>query len=203
MMNTQPTSVSEAAKSRVSVRKFTDRTLTREEILNVLDVAGRAPSAFNVQPWRVFVVQDPEVKGKLMEAAYGQPQVGAAAAVLVVTSDMEDFMANVAETVHPGMADRLDAVVANVSGTFSGMSVAERAAWGRNQTNIMLGYLLLALKEAGLGSSPMLGFVPDQVRSLLGLADHVEIPALVAIGEPAEEGFPQFRHSTDRWVTFV
>ena len=49
----------------------------------------------------------------------------------------------------------------------------------------------------------MLGFKPDAVKALLGLPEHVQIPALVAIGIGAEDGFPHHRHTLERTVRFV
>jgi nitroreductase len=39
----------------------------------------------------------------------------------------------------------------------------------------------------------MLGFDEGKVREILGLQSHVQIPALVAFGHPAEDGYPQYR----------
>ena len=61
--------------------------------------------------------------------------------------------------------------------------------------------VLLAEAE-GYATSPMLGFEPDKVKDLLRLPSHVRIPALVAIGYPAEEGFPPHRLEIDSLVEF-
>ncbi|MBL8041208.1 MAG: nitroreductase family protein [Chthonomonas sp.] len=196
------TTVTSAARKRVSIRKYTDNPLSREQIDSILDTAGRAPSPWNLQPWRVIVVTEPELKQQLMAAAYGQPQVGAAAAVFVVASDMTDTLKSVEETVHPGMQDRATEVADGIRATMNKMDAQALANWGFAESNIFLCYLLLAIEEAGLGSSPMLGFDPAKVKELLGLADDVTLPALVAVGEPAEEGFSQFRHPLSRWVTY-
>jgi len=186
--------VEEAARSRVSVRRYTDQPISDAEILEILEVAGKAPSAWNVEPWRFIAVTNHDLKQKLKEAAYGQPQVGAATVLFVVTSDMEAALAKIDDWLHPGLpAERKAQEKTSILATFEKMGLDGRASWGRNQTNIALGYLLLTLKSRGLGSSPMLGFDPAKVREILGLADHVEIPALVAVGYPAEDGFPQHR----------
>jgi nitroreductase len=186
--------VEEAARSRVSIRRYTNQPISDAEILEILEVAGKAPSAWNVEPWRFIAVTNDELKQRLKEAAYGQPQVGAATVLFVVTSDMEAALSKIDDWLHPGLpAERKAEERASILATFDKMGLEGRASWGRNQTNIALGYLLLTLKSKGLGSSPMLGFDPAKVREILGLADHVEIPALVAVGYPAEDGFPQHR----------
>ena len=83
-----------AAVSRRSVRKFTDKPLTDTQINELLALVGRAPSAFNVQPWRFVVVRDETVKRELQGAAYNQPQVAGAPVVIAMYADMEDAIAN-------------------------------------------------------------------------------------------------------------
>jgi nitroreductase len=188
----------EAMRSRVSVRRYTEEPVTAAEIREVVELAGHAPSAFNVQPWRFVAVTDADTKLRLQAAAMNQPQVGSAPVVLAVTSDMEDVMENLDAILHPGLPEeKREGTKAYLEGSFGSMSVEERAAFGRGQTNIALGYLLVALESLGYGSSPMLGFDPVAVREVLELPPHVEIVALVAFGRPAEEGFPKHRHPVE------
>jgi len=192
-----------AAESRRSIRKYTPDTLTDAELRELLRLAGRAPSANNLQPWRVVVVRDPALKQELSPAAYKQPQVTGAPAVLVIYSDIEDTLAHIEETIPASMPpEQAAASIARVRDRIGGLPPAERAAWANAQTNIMLGYLLLIAASLGYATSPMLGFTPDEVKRILGLPAHVTIAALVAIGHGAEPGFESRRHAIDRFVTF-
>ncbi len=207
MSNTVSTallSVTEAAEARRSIRKYDPALIPREHLSEILRVAGLAPSPWNLQPWRFVIVEDAAVKSKLQEAAYGQAQVGGAPAVIVMYSDMTDALATVEETVHPGMRGPAgDKAAADIRATFAGYGDADRAAWGYAESNIALGFLLLAAQAHGYSTSPMLGFNPDAVKSLLSLPGDARLPALIAIGIAAEEGFPHHRHSLDRIARFV
>ena len=44
-------------RSRNSVRAFTSQPVSRELISGILDIAARAPSGTNTQPWQVYVLQ--------------------------------------------------------------------------------------------------------------------------------------------------
>jgi nitroreductase len=196
-------SAAEAAESRRSVRKFTGEPLGDAELRELVRLAGRAPSAFNGQPWRFGVVTDADLKARLREAAYGQPQVTAAPAVIVLYSDMHDALATVDEAIHPDVqGEKREAQKQGLLASFSQKSDEEREAWGAQQTNIALGYLLLVAESMGLGTSPMLGFQPAKVKEVLGLPTHAQIPALVALGYPAEEGFRSHRHAVERVAEF-
>ena len=43
--------------SRRSIRAYTPQPVAREDILQILQVAGRAPSGTNTQPWKVYVLE--------------------------------------------------------------------------------------------------------------------------------------------------
>jgi nitroreductase len=49
--------VDAAITSRMAVRAFTSEAVARETIADVLQVASRAPSGTNTQPWKVYVLQ--------------------------------------------------------------------------------------------------------------------------------------------------
>ncbi|CAJ0702535.1 MULTISPECIES: nitroreductase [Ralstonia] len=69
--------VDQAITSRRSVRAFLPTPVAREDIEAILDVARRAPSGSNTQPWKVYVLTG-ESKTRLSEsvlAAYDHPEV--------------------------------------------------------------------------------------------------------------------------------
>ena len=195
--------VAEAAESRRSIRRYEPEPIPRDDLEEMLRLTGLAPSAFNVQPWRFVVVETPELKAKLQEAANGQAQVGGAPAVIVLYGDMADALATLEETVHPNFpAERRPAVVEGFRRGFASRTSEERERWGLSQTYIALGYLLLVARGMGYHTSAMLGFDPAQVKALLGLPEHAQIAALVAVGRGAEEGFSHHRHPVERVAQF-
>lgn len=197
-------SAAEAARLRHSVRAYRDTPVTDDEIRTLLELTGRAPSAFNLQPWRFVVVRDQVAKDQLRAAAYGQKQVSEAPVVIAMYADMEDTMAHLDEVVHPDLpADKKAATIAMLQNTFSGMTPDARGVWANAQANIALGYLLLIARSEHFDTSPMLGFQADQVKALLGIPTHATVTALVALGRGADDGFRSHRHAVDRVATFM
>lgn len=199
---TMPTAA-EAALSRRSIRQYAPTPIPEGDLRELLRLAGRAPSAYNAQPWRFVVVRNEDIKVKLAEAAYGQQQVRRAPATIVLYSDMESALSRMPESMHPDMPEeKREAGVLSFRESFANGTVEEREAWGNAQANIALGYLLLLAESHGYATSPMLGFDPEKVKTLLGLPAHVRITALVSIGYPAEEGFRPHRLPADGLVEF-
>jgi nitroreductase len=182
--------VREAADQRRSIRKYTDDPVPEADLREILRIASLAPSAWNLQPWRAVVVRDPVLKAQLMAAANNQAQVGAAPAVVVLFSDVEDAFALRETSGEPP------------SKTLAAMTPEKRSSLAHSLTYIALGYLLLAAESLGYVTSPMLGFKADEVKTLLDLPPHATVAALVAIGIAAESGKPSKRHSVDRIVQF-
>ncbi len=49
-------SVAKAIESRMSVRAFTKESVSRDMVLSLLNLAARAPSGTNTQPWKTYVL---------------------------------------------------------------------------------------------------------------------------------------------------
>ncbi len=77
----------EAIQVRRSVRKFRRTPIEDEQLVRILEAVNRAPSAGNVQAYRVFVVRDASVRHALARAANHQPCVADAPLVLVFCAD--------------------------------------------------------------------------------------------------------------------
>lgn len=193
----------DAARTRRSVRAYRDTPVSDDEIRTLLALTGRAPSAFNLQPWRFVVVRSQTEKNALRNAAHGQKQVSDAPAVIAIYADMDDTLANLGDIVHPDHTpEKRASTVAMLQKTFGSMTAEARAVWANAQANIALGYLLLIAHAEGFATSPMLGFEPDQVKALLGIPETATVTALVALGHGANEGFRSHRHDPARIVTF-
>lgn len=196
--------VEQLTAHRRSIRRYRPDPIPEPDLLALLNIAARAPSAWNSQPWRFLVVRDPEAKKQLRDAAFGQAQVEGASVVIVLYSDMVDALARADEVQHPGWpperrAKTRDGILAR----FSKMTAEQQDQWGKSQTYIALGYLLLAAEAFGFGSSPMLGFEPAKVKAQFNLPERAEVAALVALGYPAEEGLGPHRHAIESITRFV
>lgn len=53
------------AQQRYSVRRFTEEPVRQEDLDRILTAAIVAPTACNLQPWHVYVLQSPEAVAKL------------------------------------------------------------------------------------------------------------------------------------------
>lgn len=192
-------SVPEAIETRRSVRKYTDETISNEDILKMIGLAGRAPSSNNVQPWRVIAVTNKTKLLELQAYATNQTQVGSAAVTFVVYSDGQEAIAAIDECIHPNLQGEERVVRRNnITTVLTSKSHEDLNRWCSEQTYIFVGFFLLTLQSCGYSTSTMLGFEPDQVKAMFNLPPSSHISALIACGKANEEGYPTFRHDAVR-----
>ena len=53
---------------RESCRAFSDRPVSRDDLMKLVEAGRLSPSACNAQPWKFIIVDDPEAKKKLCDA---------------------------------------------------------------------------------------------------------------------------------------
>ncbi|MEM1674349.1 MAG: nitroreductase family protein [Candidatus Bathyarchaeia archaeon] len=72
---------------RRSIRRYKRGRIPKEVLERILEAGRLAPSARNLQPWYFIVVEDDEIKSKLIDACMEQKHVGEAGAVIAVLGD--------------------------------------------------------------------------------------------------------------------
>lgn len=65
----------ELMSRRRTVRDFSTEPVPLELVERAIAAAGTAPSGANMQPWRLVVVQDPEIKRRIREAAEAEERI--------------------------------------------------------------------------------------------------------------------------------
>ncbi|MGC8811772.1 MAG: nitroreductase family protein, partial [bacterium] len=75
-------------KERRSINFFqADEKISDEKLRELVEIANLAPSSFNLQPWKIIAVRDPEKKKILRRCAFNQPKVEEASVVLIMIAD--------------------------------------------------------------------------------------------------------------------
>lgn len=182
-------------EQRVSTNLFdATHSVTDAEIENLVQLATRAPTAYNLQNWRFIAVRTPEAKARLRNLSYGQAKVADAAVTFIICGVLPD---------HAALPERLRPFV---EGGFmpeemaSGWQKSVRAQYSDPQrardealrsASLGAATLIHAAGALGLASAPMVGFDAGGVVQEFGLGSN-EVPVmLVAIGKAAPENWPQ------------
>jgi len=155
------------------------------------------PSSFGLQPWKFFVIQDQELREKLVAHSWRQRQVADCSHLVVMTvkkayslDDLDAFIARMVE-VRGGSADALAGFRKMVAGTQAQGYMTKD--WAKMQAYIALGQFMAACALLGIDTCPMEGFVVGQYDELLGLeAQGLTTAVLCPAG---------YRHADDRYAS--
>ena len=180
---------------RTTVLFDPSRDVSDERISELIRLATRAPTSFNLQNWRFIAVRTPEAKARLREIAWNQAKITEAAVTFIICGQMAD---------HRVLADRL--LPAVEAGTMPAAMVAGWEAAAKSlyfeqpqrqrdeairTATFGAGTLIYAAHAMGLGAGPMIGFDAEAVAREFNLAAD-EIPVmLVAVGHALPENWPQ------------
>ena len=169
----------EVIKARTSIRSFTGKKLTEDQIHTLLDAAMAAPTDANIQPWRFIVITDDEIKAGLYQGEKHKHMVTTAGAVIVVCGETTRMVKprDAAEDAEP--------VERPNNYWFEDCSAATE--------NLLLAATALDLGAVWLSCYPTERIV-DRIRAYLGIPANVTPLAIVPVGYPAETPEPK-----DKW----
>lgn len=181
-----------------------------EELDEIFELVKLAPSAFNLQHTKYVTVIDPTVKEKIRKAANGQYKVFSASAVVLVLGDKETFRqaAEIYEWLEMlGIVSKQEydfMVNDTVSFYESGGDAFKRDEAIRN-ASLSAMMFMLAAKEKGWDTCPMIGFDPEEVKNILNISDQYEVVLMITVGkEKRESRKPRgYRKPVSEFVTYV
>lgn len=183
-------------EARTSINHFDATGEIDDDIIrDLVHYATQAPSAYNLQNWRFIAVKSAGRKQVLMESAYGQPKVGAAAVTFIVCGKLEPH-AGALSAMQPfheaGHISReaLNGWVEDAARSYRDDPVMQRDEAIRSASLAAMS-LMLAAQAMGLASGPMIGFDAQVVTRNFALGAQ-EIPVmLVAVGRASTGNWPR------------
>ena len=183
-------SIIENLSWRYAVKKMNGNAVSEEKIETLLEAIRLSASGFGLQPYQVFVIQNPELKAKIQPIAYGQPQTVESSHLLVfaawneVTEEKIDTFMNLVAETRGLPLEALAEYRGAIAGSMLGRPKEMQANWAARQVYLAMGTALAAAAELKIDTTPMEGFVPAKLDELLGLeAKGLHSVLMLAIGE--------------------
>ncbi len=209
----------EVIKERKSTRAFTSDPVPREMIEDILQLATRAPSAINLQPWELTVV-DGEEKERLCRRllkAYGERRVSCSPRTTTplppevdrrrrkLFRDMNPYV----DQLGVSFEDFINEGSFNFYGAPTAIIISMDRALPKTRLVCIgsaLGYLVLAAHAHGLGTCPI-GIITafeDEIKDQLNIPEGKEVILGVALGYP-DWGNPinQFKSSRENPINIT
>ena len=165
----------ETVRHRHSVRRYqSDMPVEAEKLHAVLETALAAPSAGDLQAYKIIVVSDRATREALADAAAHQGFVAEAPVCLVFCSDPQRSAETYGER--------------------------GRELYTIQDATIAAAYAQLAVVAAGMGSTWVGSFDAERLRAVLELDVRLVPVAILCVGYPAELPEPTPRRHLDEMV---
>lgn len=164
---------------RYATKKFDPTRTIPEDLWQTLEqVLVLAPSSFGLQPWKFFVVRDPEIRKQLVEYSWGQTQVLEASHLVVFAikkgmdaAYVDHYVARMSE-VQGTPLEALQGFADVVKGFLTRMpDQAAIDAWAAKQVYIALGQFMACAAMLEIDTCPMEGINPPKYDEVLGLGE--------------------------------
>jgi nitroreductase len=198
---------------RYAVKKFDPARKISDEDWKALEQSlVLSPSSFGLQPWKFFVVQNPEIRSQLLEHSWKQPQIVDASHLVVLAikkdmgeGDVDRYVARQAD-VHSTTVESL----AGYTGMMKGFMARNPNVneWSARQVYIALGQYIATAAMIGIDTCPIEGFSPEKYDEILGLtamgyAACVVCPAGYRSEEDKYAVLPKVRFATEEVVAYI
>lgn len=156
----------------------------------LMGTAMAAPTSFNIQHWRFVRVVDKALRQALREAAWDQAQVTDASELLLITGNTQAWNQQPARYWRNTDEAKRTMLVNMLNDFYQGRDWLQRDEAIRSGS-MATQNLMLAARELGYDSSPMIGFDINRVSELIKLPDDHVIVMMLAIGKANSSAWPR------------
>ena len=162
-----------------TANSFTDEPVTDAQLRAIYDLTKLGPTLMNAQPLRLVALRTPEAKQRLLPHLMegNRAKTASAPLTLVLAYDV-DFHEQLPKVFPhaPGAKDN-----------FPDEQV--RHGIGRDNAFLQAGYLILAIRAAGLAAGPMGGYDRDGLDAELFPGGRTKSVLVVNVGHPGENAW--------------
>jgi nitroreductase len=182
---------------RYATKRYINQEVPQAQIDTLLESIRFTATSLGLQPFEIYDIRSTDIREKMREAAYNQPQLTEASHVFVfavwthVTEEMVDqYLQFIADTRNREIS-QLAGFKKSIMGFLGDKSTEEIIKWSSNQAYIALGKAMVAAAQMRVDSTPMEGFNRDAVDELLGLRDkNLHAAVMLTVGYRDTENDP-------------
>lgn len=161
------------------------RELPQSTLEAIINLAVLAPSAFNLQPWRIIAVKSAEAKQRLYRQASNQDKILEAPVTLIIIGDRSGFSAEnpVWQELSAMLQD--DARIKSTqefAKALYGSSEERRVKFAESNAGLLAMSIMYAAQYYDVDSHPMSGIDFAGIKAEFSLKDSEEVVMLIGLG---------------------
>ncbi len=156
----------ELINKRQSVRKYQAKPVEQEKIELIVEAVRIAPSASNSQPWKLIIVDEPELKDKVAQSTFSK------------TISFNKFA--VQAPVLAVLVIEKAKLITQIGGRIKNIE------YPQIDIGIAAEHFCLQAAELGLGTCMIGWFNEDKIKQLLHIPEKRKIGLVITLGYPTE-----------------
>ena len=169
---------------RRSVRKYQNREVEREKLLEILESGRMTPSGTNAQPWIFMVIENEETKRAIAKVDHDQEWMLTAPTFIVGIADASSRLGDTTDLI-------LD--------ENSPQGPLKKAI---RDTAVALGYMMLEAENQGLATCWTGWYDQKEMKKALGVPDDKYVVGVLTLGYADESPAARPRKSLDEIVKY-
>lgn len=190
----------DAIYQRRSVKHYqSDAVMPAEDRQKLMEAIRQAPTSFNIQNYRIVLVDDPGIRQQIRAAAWNQEQIETASLVAVICADLKAWEKNPARYWETAPAETQQFLANAILDFYKDRQWQQRDEAMRS-AGIVAQTLMLGAKALGYDSCPMIGMDAEAVGKIISLPqDHV-MCMVVVVGKAETPARPKGGYIPDEEV---
>ncbi len=184
---------------RYATKKYdANKKVSDADLKTIKEAVKLSASSYGLQPYKVLVITDPEVREQLKPVSWGQSQITEASHLFVfcsytnVTNEDIDAFINMTAKGRGLEIESLSGYGDFMKSKLTALSPEAASVWTAKQCYIALGNLLSVCGELKIDATPMEGFEAEGYDEVLGLSEkNLQAVVVAAVGYRSEEDATQ------------
>jgi len=154
----------EEIRNRRSIRKYINKPIEEEKIVQLLESARLAPSGSNTQPWHFIIVKSESNRQRLAERSHDQKWMLSAPVFIVCVADIRSRIKE------------------DIDISLNESSSQEELKQIIRDTAIAVEHMVLEAENLGLGTCWVAWFTQDEIRPILNIPPDKYVVCILTVG---------------------
>ena len=179
---------------RYATKKYNGSQIDKDNLHTILESIRLTPTSLGMQPFKVLVIDNPELREKMLPIAHNQSQIKDASHLILFAANtqiseetVDTYMNNVATTRQMPI-ENLAGFKGMINGFVGSKNEAQITEWASRQCYIALGVAMATAASLKVDTTPMEGYKANEMDELFNLkAQGYASAVLLAVGHRDEE----------------
>ncbi len=175
----------EIMNKRYAAKSFDEnKKISKENLNKILEFGRLSPSSFGLEHWKFLVIQNQELKNKIMEASYKQQQISKCSDLIIILAKKEElkeenkYIENIYKSRIPEqIVKKLLTITKQFIKQFK--NDRELIDWSKKQCYIAAANIMTGAKSIGIDSCPIEGFNQKEIEKILEINNEKEEIAII------------------------